>query len=436
MRSSRRFQRVGISALAGAGARVITMLCSLIAVPICLNYLGKEMFGIWATITSLVAVLAFADLGIGNGILNRIATAQGKQDAQGVRRSFASALFLLAVVAGFALVILLTCYSLVPLDWLFPSFSAHPEREAIVAAVLIFAVLFAFNLPVSIIQRVQCALQLGYLNGLSQATGGALGLALVYLVTFSSLNVSGMVGATMLAPILGTLVGAIWMFHRYPSLKISLRDIDTTEVRATLNSGLQFLVIGIAFALCYSADNLIVAFAADADAVAVYTVHQKYFSPLSFLAAIILTPLWPAYAEALAAGENQWIKRIFQRSILYLFLIALLVSAVLVFFAPAVLRLWVGEQVAADTALLIGLGLWVTIDLLGKAISMFLNGLGLIREQLWIAIVFVPVCLVLKYWFVRQWGPAGIPFAAALAYLLVHATPYALLVRRWYRANR
>lgn len=432
---SGRSKRVGISALAGAGARLITMLCSLISVPICLNYLGKEVFGLWATITSLVAVLAFADLGIGNGILNRIATAQGRQDTQSVRRSFASALVLLSAIGSLLLMVFFGCYMFIPLDLLFPDLSMHRERDAIVAGILVFAVLFALNLPTSIIQRVQYALQLGYLNGLTQAMGGIVSLGLVYLVTMSALGLGGMIAATMLAPIFATLAGATWMLHRYPNLRISRRDIDATEARSIFTSGMHFLAMGIAFSLCYSTDNLIIAYVVDTGSVADYAVHQKYFTPVTLIAALILTPLWPAYAEALAAGDKQWIKQIFRKTIRYFLIFATLASALLIVAAPSVLRLWVGEHVTANFWLLIGFGIWATCDLIGKTVSMFLNGIGMVKEQFWIAIAFVPVCLGLKVLFAHRWGPAGIPFATVLAYLIVHVAPYGFLVRRWFRES-
>lgn len=435
MMLSGRSKRVGISAVAGAGARVVTMLCSLIAVPICLNYLGKETFGIWATITSLVAVLAFADLGIGNGILNRIATAQGRQDKPAVRRSFASALVLLVAIAGLVLSICLVLYALVPFDMFFPDLSAHPEQGAIVTAVLVFAVLFALNLPTSIIQRVQYALQLGYLNGLTQGLGGVVSLALVYLMTMSTLGLGGMIAATMLAPVLATLVGAAWMFHRYPELRISARDFDVAEARGIFNSGMQFLTMGIAFSLCYSTDNLIIASVVGAESVADYAVHQKYFTPVTLMAALILTPLWPAYAEALAAGDRQWIKQMFTKTIRYFLIFATSASVLLIIAAPSVLKLWVGEHVPANFWLLIGFGIWATCDLIGKTVSMFLNGIGMIKEQFWIAIAFVPVCLALKVLFAHEWGATGVPFATALAYLIVHAVPYVILVGRWFRES-
>jgi O-antigen/teichoic acid export membrane protein len=47
----------------------------VISVPLTLTYLGSERYGMWMAISSIVALLAFADFGLGNGLVNAIAVA-------------------------------------------------------------------------------------------------------------------------------------------------------------------------------------------------------------------------------------------------------------------------------------------------------------------------------------------------------------------------
>jgi len=51
-----------------------------VTVPLTLNYLGSEHYGLWMTISSVSVMLGFADLGIGNGVLNAVADAYGRDD--------------------------------------------------------------------------------------------------------------------------------------------------------------------------------------------------------------------------------------------------------------------------------------------------------------------------------------------------------------------
>ena len=68
-----RSRRAALSSAAGLTARGITLFVTLATIPIALNYLGTERFGVWATLAAIISLLAFADLGIGNGLVNLLA---------------------------------------------------------------------------------------------------------------------------------------------------------------------------------------------------------------------------------------------------------------------------------------------------------------------------------------------------------------------------
>src|ERR1700692_3845800 len=63
---------------------------SLITIPLTVHYLGDERFGLWMTISSVLAMANFADFGIGNGLLNAVADAYGKDDYERIRRAVSS----------------------------------------------------------------------------------------------------------------------------------------------------------------------------------------------------------------------------------------------------------------------------------------------------------------------------------------------------------
>ena len=86
-----RIRRAFLSTLASAAARGTVVLTSLLSVPLTLGYLGKERFGLWMVISSLVALLGLADLGVGNGLLNVLAKAYGKDDRDAARVGVSSA---------------------------------------------------------------------------------------------------------------------------------------------------------------------------------------------------------------------------------------------------------------------------------------------------------------------------------------------------------
>lgn len=397
----------------------------------CLAYLGVSAFGVWAAITSVVALMAFADLGIGNGVLNMLSQAFGQDDTRAIRQIVATAFVILLGLAagGFALFVVL--HPFVPWDALLGARPAVHEA-AVASAVFVFAVVFAVNLPITLVQRMQFALQQGHLNGVVQAGSGVLSLALIYGVTHTRLGLPGMVAATLAAPVLATLASLVWMWHRTPVYCPSRSDFNPARIRPILGSGFQFLFLGMAFCLAQMSDSIVIANTAGSADVASFAVHQKLASPIALIGGMALTPLWAAYGEALARGDLAWIRKAFRRSIAVLAVAGLCLSIVLMVALEPLMQLWLRGRLAADPVMAAALFVWVSVELLGKAVSVFLHGMGMVAQQLWIAAVFLPTCLAAKILGGLHYGATGVVVGTTVAFVAVHAWPYWRLVRQWH----
>src|SRR4051812_263751 len=61
-------------------AQGVTTIVGIASLPIALHYLGKQSFGLWAAVTSLVVWGSLLDLGIARGLMNALAEAHGQDD--------------------------------------------------------------------------------------------------------------------------------------------------------------------------------------------------------------------------------------------------------------------------------------------------------------------------------------------------------------------
>ena len=93
----RRYQRIIHSTLAATVARGVNLVVSFISVPLAVGYLGRDRYGVWITISSLLMFLSFADFGLGGSLQNALADAYGRQDRVKAQRHVASAFWLLLV---------------------------------------------------------------------------------------------------------------------------------------------------------------------------------------------------------------------------------------------------------------------------------------------------------------------------------------------------
>lgn len=60
--------------------KIISLSTSLLIIPITINYLNNEIYGIWMTITSVLFWINTFDIGLGNGMRNYLTGAISRKD--------------------------------------------------------------------------------------------------------------------------------------------------------------------------------------------------------------------------------------------------------------------------------------------------------------------------------------------------------------------
>ena len=105
-RANERMRRILISAVAAAAGKALSVLSALISVPLTFRYLGPERFGVWMIISSFSILFSFADLGIGNGIMTAVASANGTNDRISQRSTISSGYSFLISIAALIMIVL------------------------------------------------------------------------------------------------------------------------------------------------------------------------------------------------------------------------------------------------------------------------------------------------------------------------------------------
>jgi O-antigen/teichoic acid export membrane protein len=429
-RAQERHRRVALTAAASALAKIISVSTALISVPLTLHYLGPERYGLWMTISSLVAILSFADLGIGNGMLNAIAAAHGRDDRAAVQRFVSSGFYVLSAVAMALLVIFAVAYRHVPWPALFNVQTPLAQQE-VGPAVAVFFACFALAIPVAIVQRVQMGLQRGFLASLWQCLASVLGLIGVVFAIHQQAGLPWLVLAFMGAPLLASAFNSALFFGRMQPEIAPARHAATRDTSLLLlRTGGLFLVLQLVAAVAYASDGFIIAHLLGQPAVAEFAVPERLFGLITVVLAMVLAPLWPAYGEAIARGDATWVRHTLRRSIVIAVSMSAVASFSLVLLGPWLIDAWVGKAVVPSLLLLLGLAAWKTVEAGGNALAVFLNGAHVVKAQVVMALCTAVVALGLKIVLVKMVGVAGAVLATTLAYLLFTALPTIFLLPR------
>lgn len=426
-RSKERYRRIALTSVTAIAAKGIGILTALISVPLTIGYLGIERYGLWMTISSVIALLGFADLGIGNGLLNAVAEADGKDDRDAACRYVSSAFFILLGVAIFLLALMISVYSFIPWQRVYNVTSDLAVRESGPATALLIAI-FIINMPLGIVQRVQMGYQEGVRNHL-WAIGGALAgfVGLLVVVYFKS-GLQWLVLAVSGGPVLVMLIN--W-FREFTWLKPWLLPhwsaFNWETGRKIVSTGILFLILQIFAIIGNSSDNIVIAQVLGASAVASFAVTQKLFS-ITQIAQVFILPLWPAFGEAMARNDTAWARRTLNRSLILSLVLGVLTTFPLLIFGKQIIAWWAGSALIPSTLMLIGFGLWVLLAGYGGSMSSFLNSGSLLRQQTVFYSVASIASLILKIVLTKVWqSPSGVIWATVFGYGIFYLIPAAKL---------
>jgi len=429
-RDRERIRRASLTSLTAAFARLVMMVTPLVSIPLMLGHLGPERYGMWMTISTTIALLAYADLGMGNGLVAKIADAHGRNHRDDAARYLSSAFFLLSGVAAVLLLVLAAVYRWIPWQQVFNVQSAEAVADA-GPVVAIYVVCFAISLPLGLVQKAQAGYQEGFQSNLWQCANSLLALGLVIAAIHARgslpLLVTALVGSQLLVLIAncGFFYGRSrpWLWPRWA-------HFDAGHARALLKVGVGFFLTSSLAALGMYSDNLIASQALGAEGVTQLAVPARMAAFLIAIPQMLYLPFWGANAEAYARGEHDWVRRNMFRTIQVGLLFTSAAAVVFVLVGPAFIHWWVGGGVTASLPLLMALVLAAIAIAVAGPGFMVLNAAGVVYPQVAIYGIFSAVCIALKVWWAEKWGVTGIAWATVVCYPVLVLAPLWWLVSR------
>ena len=223
-----RYRRAASTAAMNVVAQIVQLATGLISVPLALEYVGPERFGIWMTLSTALAFISFSDFGVGIGMQDRISRHAGKGDYGGARNAFYSAFALVGIIV--IAIILIGCLAL-PRSELASLFSLQSvEGQADIGPTAVATtIVIAIGLLGGLVQRAFNAVQEGFWVALLQVAARFVSLALLFVVVRFQLGLPALVFVVGgLASCVLLLAGIPVLLYRHQWLRPVRRDIFKT----------------------------------------------------------------------------------------------------------------------------------------------------------------------------------------------------------------
>ncbi len=391
--------------------------------------LGPERFGVWATFSSLAAMLSFLDMGIGNALVSRVANTAAKQDARQLSVVVVGGIGWLGVIAIAATILLAAAGAWIPWTSLFRLSSSAMGSETRSAAI-IFSVLFGLSIISGGILKILIGQQRSHEAQLITT----IAVLLACPAMWWTVQKAPRVGALLLAGIgtqsLVTLILVAGLLRLRHSLDFrGTFSSMLRERKALLTTGVLFLVLQVGTMIGWGGDSFLLAGIVGASDVAAFAVAQRMFLVASQPGSILNGPLWAAYADAYARGDRRFIKKTLLRSFFISIAVVTGLSVVLLVFGARIVSFWTEDSITVPWVLLLAFAAWTPLESAGIVLSIYLNGIGIVREQVIVVICFCVVAVPAKIFAAMHAGAFGLVAATTIVYAVTVAGLYGTVYR-------
>lgn len=428
-RAAERYRRAALAATASFCTRLAGMLLMVLTVYVAAPYLGPTRFGLWATFASLAAMLSFLDLGVGNALVNRVSQAAASGDLSDMRRAVAGGLGWLTVIGTAMAIVLASAANLIPWGGLLNLSDPAIAEEARNTA-LAFSGVFGVHLVSSGALKILAGQQRSHEAHAVSGVGTLLACAAVLWAAYEQADVTRLLLAGFgVQAAAGLLVLPLLWFRGLLNGADLLADMHK-ERGWLFRAGSLFLLLQIGTMIGWGSDALLLASFVGPAEVAIFVVAQRLFQFAAQPFAIINAPLWAAYADARARSDRPFIRKTLMRSILVSGFGSLLVAAVICLTAPWIVPYWTRGAIEVPMTLIFLAAIWTVFEACGNAFSTYLNGAGIVREQVVVVMAFCAVALPMKVLAATYAGAPGLVFATIIAYGLAVVLPYATVFRQ------
>lgn len=327
---------------------LVSVVVTFFLSPFVVNSLGGTRYGIWTLIVSLTGNYGLLAFGIQGAMTRYIAHAAATNDRVRVNGYFNTALSFLLCSAALAIIVGLVISLLIDSIFVLPNDLVQDARAACILVTFSAAATFAFAAFDSLLvahQRFQLTNAVGTFTTLIRA-------GMTVWILQQGYGIVGLAALGAGLTLSNGLMVAVITKKIYSWLILSLLLARRCYFKELINYGYKSFVVGVAVALVYQCDLLVIGTYLSPDKVTIYSLAATLITYLiQFISAIAFT-LGPYVTELHAKDKADELREFFIKGSCLMYMLGGWVVAGCFMFGTAFYTLWVGPEYIESSAIL------------------------------------------------------------------------------------
>ena len=418
--------------LGSLAIKVVSIVTSLLLVPMTLGYVSAEIYGVWLTISSILHWLTYMDVGFTHGLKNRLNECLARKDYE-KGKSLVSTTYAIM----FAIFVPLSAILIVVSPWIdwCSILNVDPSnQEVILKTMQVLFVFIALQMIVNVFVTIVAAYQKTALSSLFAVIGQVCSLCIIGMMTmFVEPSLLNLAFAYSLMPIVIVIVASIIYFKTsMKEVSPSFKAINTAYIKDLWGLGIKFFLIQLQMIVLYQATNILISNIAGPESVTQYNISYKLLNIIVMVYSIILNPLWPAFTDAYTKEDFAWMKNIY-RKMQKLFGVLCAMVALMVILSPFIIKLWVRDLVTVPFILTISIAVYTLLHCWVSLQTILINGTGKVELQSYIIVIGLVLHIPLSLFLGQYVGILGVVASMSVInfiYAIVFTTQIGRILNR------
>jgi O-antigen/teichoic acid export membrane protein len=406
--------------------KVFSVLATFTLIPISMNFVNKEDYGLWLTISSVITFANLLDLGLSTGLKNKL-TESFANKQENLAKAYLSTTYTLLILI---ITILWLCFYFISdlVQWQ-KVFNTTLNEDILRLSLRFVFSSFCLSFILQPLTTLLMAKQKHYLVTFIQLCGSVMALVAI-LIYGNYFKASAFLFLTLILSYsypLALLFFSIGLYIRqFRSVMPTLSYIKFKYSKDLFDLGIKFFVIQVSVLIIYYSNNLLISRLLGNEHVTIYNIAFRYFSLVTIMHSLVIIPLWTAFTDAYVLRDYNWIKLIISKvnklsGVLCFMLILMCLGSNYVY------KIWIDPSFYVPIELSILLAISAGISLYAETYVMFLNGTGRIKWQMYFTVFAAVLHIPAAYFLVKflDLGIAGI--------VVLNITWASLAAALWYR---
>jgi len=392
-----------------------------ISIPVLINYLGTNNYGVWVLIFTLFQLVLLMDFGLASVLKTKIPELEHSDKHETANAYIKSTYKISGYIALLIFIFSVFFFTFIDVKTLL---NIHFSNQFVTKIYLLNIFFFCLNFIMNTHKALFVSVHRGKYAEQSIAVNQVVFLIslLIPLYLFPEVgDETKLYIISLLSGLACFTINLLYTLYFFKTEKFTLftsKKLDRDYLNDILILGLKYMGIQVGTLFLFSSDNYILAYFFSPEEIVPYEIVTKYFQfPLMILMSG-MAPLWSVFTKKHLEKDYVALRSLFKK-FNYSFVLILLGMLICMSIAPYMFKIWISKDFYVPQFFLIMVTTMISLRIFSTFYSYFFNGIGNLKSYLLLLSASVVLKIPLSYWLVKlNFGISSVVMASAICLLL------------------